>query len=162
MHLSRGILLAVALALPLTAVLPAVAADPPGESRETMRGPAAEHADALGPTMKDMGRSFKALVGQLANKAANAQSLELVSRMEADALKAKALVPPLAGEKQGDEREKYIAEYRVQLINLLDELLKVEKALVAGDNAQAQAMVSDLKRIMDAGHKEFRPHRDRE
>jgi hypothetical protein len=138
---------------------PAAAAAGKAEGGEH-RGPGGGE-NPLHLEMEAMGKSFKALRGQVSDPTKNESSLQLLEDLEKHTLAAKAMTPRGATTRPTDERAKYVADYRTDMANLLRVELEVEEALLDNKNDKAAEAVKTLADMMGEGHKEFRPKRKR-
>jgi hypothetical protein len=139
------------LALALTVCLPAA----PGLRAQEKR----EHKDPeteLGNTMEKMNGAWRKLRKQVADPAGNAASLELVATISACAEKALTFKPARVEDVPAADREKFIADYQVQMKDFGAQVRKLEEALKADDNATAAAIVQKMGAMQKEGHKEFK------
>lgn len=86
----------------------------------------------------------------------SAAALDGIVALEEAALAAKKLEPSMAT-KEKDESKKaaLVKDFRLRVIDLIAEMLKVEKALLAGDLEAASNGVKMLQKIEHDGHERF-------
>ncbi len=105
--------------------------------------------------MKDMDDAMKKLRGTLKSADKNAQSLELIAKIEQLGLTCKALVPSKAATLPEADRPKFIAAYRKDMALVIAEVCKMEMAVLDGDNAKAQESFDALKDQEEKSHDQF-------
>ncbi|HXQ79987.1 MAG TPA: cytochrome b562 [Opitutaceae bacterium] len=141
------------------------AADTPAPATAAPAAAPAAHEDEkkteLEMRMDRIGKAFRKLKKQVGDPAQNASSLELVSTMEAAAKEAVDFTPAKAEDLPQDQRAKFLEDFRSGIKNLQDLLAKLQDALAAGKNADAEKMVADIGDFEKKEHKEFRrPEKD--
>lgn len=119
-------------------------------------------ADDLHHGMEAMGKTFKALKGQINDPTKNQSSLALVEELEKQTLAAKGMTPRGASTRPTDERAKYLADYRIDMANLLRGEIELEEALIDGKQDKVAEAFQSLVDQMTEGHKAFRPKRKRD
>ena len=126
------------------------AAAPAAEKKEPKK------ADTeLAKQMEVIDQGMKKLRRSLRQKEQNAQSLELITQMQAAALACKAQTPVMTPTIPEAQRAKWLADYRKQMAQLLSEITNMEVALLDGDNEKAQQIHKKLGEMEDAGHEKF-------
>jgi type II secretory pathway component PulJ len=126
-------------------VMPAIAAD---EKHD--------HAhDAIMDAMEAMNKAYKKLKPQIADASKNASSLELISEMQKQTLIAKGNVPGRAAKTPTAQRAKFVADYRKSMIALMGEYLKLETAIIDGNNAEAEKIFANLNKLKEKEHEKF-------
>ncbi|MBI1191357.1 MAG: hypothetical protein GC200_11840 [Tepidisphaera sp.] len=119
-----------------------------GEGREG-RGPSVEGA------MKAMGRSLKALKGQIADANKKEENLSLVAAMEMACVNAKGGKPggpAMKAAKTDAEKQELTAKFRAHLIHLGHALLDLESQVMEGKTDEAKASIEKIEKIRDEGH----------
>ena len=87
-----------------------------------------------------------------------ATGLGHVVAMQAAVLSAKGETPPLTGEQAEDEQAAYVRDYRTSMIDLMDQLLDLERALLAEEWESANELMREgLVGVRDSGHERFKP-----
>jgi soluble cytochrome b562 len=150
--------LALPLALPL---LPkALRADdtPPAAPAPAVApaAPAEEKKTDLEMRMDKVGKAFRKLRKQVADPTQNASSLDLLKTMQEAAKEAAAFTPEKAADLPEDQRAKFTEDFKAGLQDLQDRFAKLQAALEAGKNDDAQAIVKDLVDFEKKEHKEFK------
>lgn len=106
--------------------------------------------------MDSMGQAWKKLKRQAADATKNAESLQLVATLRTSAEEAAKLEPAKAADVPAADREKFVADYRGGIKKMINELTKLEAALLAGKNDEAAKLIADIGALQKAGHKEFK------
>lgn len=148
----RLILSCLALALVAAPLVRAQDATPPPAAAP------AEKADKtdLEKQMDIVAKSFRKLKKQVSDATQNDDSAALVAKM-IDATKASAdLVPAKADSLSGDDKTKFIADYKTGIQGMVDKLTALQALIKAGKNDEAAAAVADLGKYETKEHKEFR------
>jgi hypothetical protein len=109
----------------------------------------------LSKHMEEIDANYKKLRKSVKSPAENAASLDLLTKMQHDTVASKALVPAKLSTVKEADRPKFIAGYRKEMAALLEHLCKIEVALVDNDNAKAEDLVKQIKKIEDDGHEKF-------
>jgi hypothetical protein len=84
-----------------------------------------------------------------------AESLGLLSEMQANVVQAKGMEPTLTAEKPKEEQAKFVADYRKKAVELIAFLLEIEKDLLDGKHADAAAKLKKTEEMEEAAHKIF-------
>ena len=145
--------------LPLLALLCSLAALPVLRAEDAApKKMSADKEDEteLGDKMDKMGGAFRKLGKQINDATKNEDSLKLVATMRASAEDALKLEPAKKADIPADQQAKFVADYQTQIKGLIADIDKLDAALKAGNNTDAAALLKDLKKDMDDGHKEFR------
>jgi|SRR4051812_16858502 soluble cytochrome b562 len=144
-HLTKSVLFVLVAAAMLVIA--------PGSSRLAF---AAEDKDTeLAKHMEEIQDNLKKLRKTVKDPAQNKASLEALTKIQLATVASKALPPKKAETKPEAERPKYIADYRKDMVALLDHLGKIEVALLDNDNAKAEELFKGLKKVEDDGHEKF-------
>ena len=79
-----------------------------------------------------------------------------IGALEEAAIAAKKLEPAMATEEKDEAKKAALVKYfRLQVIELIGEMLKIEKALIEGDLEAAGKGVTKLQKIEHEGHERF-------
>lgn len=134
----------------------------PGE-RGPGRGPGGPGAGGaefrnIDQAMKTLDRGFENLTKSIDSAADRDRVLMSLSQMERAAIFAKD--QKIEHIPDGADPKKAQDEFRGMGIDLLIELAKIEKMVLAGDTAGAKAGLKNLETIRDAGHDKFMEKED--
>jgi hypothetical protein len=135
-------LLAVACALAVAPVSTTFAAD----KEET----------ELSQKMDKMSGPFRALRRQIKDSAKNADSLEKLKTIKEYAQAALKLEPAQKATVPAADQAKYVAAYHAQMKEFIGLVSKVEAALKANNNAEAEKLVGAMAEAQKKGHDEFK------
>ena len=109
-------------------------------------GPAARADETpLGERMEKMGGAFRALRRQITDASKNADSLAKVATIRKNAEESLKFDPALAKDQPADKRQKFI-----ELCG------KLEAALKANINAEAEKLCAAMGDAQKAGHKQYK------
>jgi len=115
----------------------------------------ADEDSVLDQAMSKLNRGWRSLRAPAAS-GDFAKVLEALPAMQAAAVQAKGEVPErVAAEKDATRRAEQQTRFRLQMIGLLEELLALEKAAIAGDKEKLAASLEKVRGIQKAGHDEF-------
>jgi hypothetical protein len=152
---------AIALAASVSFVTPAARAaandEKPAAHARAAEGHHEGGENPLHEEMEAMGKAFKKIRSQVSDPTKNESTLQLVNELERHTLAAKSMTPRGAATRPTDERAKYLADFRVDLANVLRGELELEEALVDNKNDKAAESVQSIADMMSQGHKAFRP-----
>lgn len=150
--------LVAVLSLLVAAPLVSRAADPVPPPAATATEPAAKHdTTELEDRMEEMSSAFKRLRRQITDSSKNAQSLEQVAKLRASAEKAVNLTPAKAGDLSSESaRAKLKADYEEEMKHLLSELTRLETALKANDNTEAEKILREINNVQREAHKQYK------
>lgn len=109
--------------------------------------------DPLYVAMEKMDDALKALRKQVSDPAQNEASLKLIDEMQAQCVVAKALVPERAA-KEADKK-KFVAAYRLEMLKAMEEMVKLERAVLEGKNDEALNIAKGLTKVKNEGHEKF-------
>ena len=145
-------LMTIALLLPMIAIW---SLDPAGG------GVARADGDSkLDQGMEKLNRGFR---GMRRARGDIQKTLDLIPGMQEGALMSKGEVPHVIEEiKDEKARAEALKRYRIQMIDLMTELLVLEKAALNGEAESVTASVQKLGRLQKAGHDEFREEEEGE
>jgi soluble cytochrome b562 len=125
---------------------PAAAPAPKAEKPET----------ELTKQMDKMNGAFRKLRRQAKDATKNADSLAQVAILKEFALASAKLEPAKAATLPEADRKKWVDGYRAKMTETLANIDKLEAALKAGQNEEADKLVIELNNQQRAGHKEYR------
>jgi hypothetical protein len=117
--------------------------------------PAHDHTE-LGERMSALSRAFKKLRLQVADPAKNEDSLQLAATIRENAEASLQLEPEKTADLPEADRAKFKADFVARMKTLLADIAKLETALHANDNPEAEKIVQALADAQKEGHKEFR------
>ncbi len=121
--------------------------------------PAINAADAeteLGGKMDKMSGAFRALRRQITDASKNADSLAKLATIKENAQAALKLDPAMKADKPAAEQAKFVADYQAEMKKTIELLGKVEAALKANNNAEAEKLLGAVGDAQKAGHKQFK------
>jgi hypothetical protein len=84
-----------------------------------------------------------------------ADSLELIARIEQEALACKAMVPSRAAALPEAERQKFVNAYRKDMAGFITQVLQMEAAVIDGDSDKAMTLYKGLKTVEDDSHDKY-------
>ena len=67
------------------------------------------------------------------------------------------MIPKTAATQPADSKEKFVADYRKMMNEVLKSEMDLEQQLIAGDNAKAADTVKQLRGMEKDGHKAYQP-----
>ena len=134
----------------LLVTLPFVQADNHGGGHDE------HHHSELEDQMSAMNKAWRSIRRQIKDPAKNKSTLALVAKVKTAAQKSVKMTPMLAEEQKGAAREKFIANYSKAMKRTVGLIGELEKALEAGDNAGAEALVGKLNDARKKGHEKFK------
>jgi soluble cytochrome b562 len=137
--------LGLLLALLLPAALPA--ADLPKPDHEE---------SALDDSMSSMNSAFRKLRRQVADPQQNPASLALVAKLRAACEEATLGLPTKIARLPAKEQAAAKAAYVEKMQELITTVDKLATALKADKNPEAAALIKELTRLEEEGHKQFR------
>ena len=138
--IAAGILLAIAISLP----------DAPAAS------PVANAAGDLGQAMGQINRAVKVLAKGI-DKDTEGDALKALEEIERAILDAKAAAPESAAEIDEKKRDKFVADYRVMMLELLVEVCNAETAVVQGKYKNVAKVLTKLDTLKSQGHAKYNP-----
>ena len=114
-------------------------------------------ASPLEGQMKALGRPFKELKGMVqANKYDYDKVGTIAKNSETAAKKCATLLPEEVEKLQGDAKQKAAADYKKQMEDVAAGYVKLGEAAAKKDDAGIKASFDALRRLMQAGHDEYR------
>jgi soluble cytochrome b562 len=115
-----------------------------------------EEKTPLGKKMSAMNTAFKAVGRQIDDPSKNASTLEQLAVIETNAKAALALEPAKKDKTPAAEQAKFLADYQAGIKQLLVTVDKLKTVIKAGKNAEAGAILDEMKAEQKDGHKDFR------
>ncbi|MBM3989816.1 MAG: hypothetical protein FJ298_02290 [Planctomycetes bacterium] len=109
----------------------------------------------LEQSMEAMADSIRALRRSLRDPSKQADSLAGLAKLEADIVAAKSQTPRRAAKLSEAERPRFVADYRSEMIRMLEQALVVEKAVLGGQQEAALAAFEELRGLEDPAHARF-------
>jgi soluble cytochrome b562 len=106
--------------------------------------------------MSEINRAIKALDEGIDKDSVDATLGHLLS-IEKAILDAKGQTPPSAEEEDEKKRERFVAEYRVLMLDLLKQVCDAEAAVVQGKYRDAEKIIGKLDSTKSRGHGKFNP-----
>lgn len=110
----------------------------------------------MGESMEKVSSAFRRVRRMVASPENNAQVLELLATMRAEAIAAGKHEPAMAKDIPEAGRAKFVADFNQRMKEFIAAIEKTEAAVKAGDNATAATLVSELAAMQKAGHKDFK------
>jgi soluble cytochrome b562 len=107
--------------------------------------------DQLQDNYRDLGRGLRDVSAETAP-----ELLESVQKMQMLTVEAKPMVPESLKDMSGEEKEQKLKSYRLRMLETVDILNKMERALLNNEFDKTDALWDELKAEKDAGHEEFK------
>ncbi len=117
---------------------------------------AAEVETELGGKMEKMGGAFRALRRQITDASKNADSLAKVATIRQHAEASLKLDPAMKKDLPAAKQAKFVADYQAEMKKFIALCGKLEAALKANNNAEAEKLCAQLGDAQKAGHKSFK------
>ncbi len=117
---------------------------------------AAEAETELGKKMEKMGGAFRALRRQITDASKNADSLAKLATIKENAMASLKLEPAMKADKPAADQKKFVADYQAEMKKFIEQVTKVEVALKANNNAEAEKLLAGVGDAQKAGHKQFK------
>jgi hypothetical protein len=146
---NRFLSLALICGLALLPSLRAADAAPKGMSGK-------EPDTELGDKMDKISAAYKKLGKQINDATKNEDSLAQVAIIHESVDAALKLEPAKKADIPAADQAKFVADYQTAMKAFLDQVVKLEAALKANDNATAAKILATFKGMEDDDHKEFR------
>ncbi len=124
-----------------------------------LRAQSTEDKAPLGKKMSAMNAAFRTIGQQVADSSKNASTLEQVTIFETNAKEALAFEPEKKAQIESAGQEKFVADFRAGLQKLIDTAAKLHEAVAAGKNADAAAIVEQMRTMQRESHQVFRIRR---
>jgi len=109
----------------------------------------------LSKKMDKMGSAFRGLRRQIADSSKNADSLAKIKIMRENAEASAKLEPAMKADIPAAKQQKFVDDYRAKMKEFMGLLDKVEAALKANQNAEAEKLVGTIADHQKKSHKEF-------
>jgi soluble cytochrome b562 len=110
------------------------------------------------PLLKDMEviqDQLKFLRRNLKKPEENPASLAALQEMQRAAVACKGMSFPMADRAEEEAKAELIKGYKLETIGLIESMLQMERALLAGDNDKARELYKDVKAFEDSGHEKY-------
>ncbi len=117
---------------------------------------AAEPETELGGKMDKMSGAFRALRRQIADATKNTDSLAKLATIKENAQASLKLDPAWKADKPAADQAKFVTDYQADMKKFIELVGKVEAALKAGNNTEAEKLVGEMGSAQKAGHKQFK------
>ena len=141
-------ILLIPLICVLAAVLSVQAQDKGAKSTES--------ETELETKMEEINAAYRKLNRQVKDSEKNADSLEQVSIIKQNATAALKLEPKMKAEISAADQAKFVADYQAGMKDFVANVAKLEAALKADKNEDAENMMKTLKQGQKDGHKQFK------
>ena len=115
----------------------------------------------LGNKMDAMGSAFRALRRQVKDSSKNADSLAKVATIKENAQASLKLDPAKAATVPAGERKKFVSDYQARMKEFIGLADKLEKALKANDNAEAEKLLGVMADAQKKGHADFQKKKEK-
>lgn len=119
-------------------------------------GFSADAETELGGKMEKIGGAFRALRRQVADPSKNADSLTKVATIRENAEASLKLEPAKKADVPAAQQKKFVDDYRAEMRKFLELTGKLEAALKANNNAEAEKLLTQLNDQQKASHKQFK------
>lgn len=110
----------------------------------------------LGKKMEKMSGAFRRLTRQIKDSSKNEDSLKQIAIIRENAEASAKLEPDLKKEIPSAKQAKFVADYRAKMKSFLADLGKLEAAIKAGNNAEAESLLATVKKAQKDGHTDFK------
>lgn len=107
--------------------------------------------------MEEINVAYRRLGRQVTDATKNADSLTRAATIRQFATSALELTPKKAAELPESERAKFVAAYREKMKAFIGDVEKLEAALKANNNEEAERLLGLLRDAQEEGHRDFRP-----
>lgn len=124
---------------------------------------AADHEEEHSPLedqMSAMNKAWRSIRRQVKDPAKNASTLKLIATVKAAAVKSAKMTPMLAEERKGGDKKQFVGDFQKAMKHTIGLIGDLEKAIKAGNNAKAEAIVGKLNDARSDGHDNFKPEDD--
>lgn len=85
----------------------------------------------------------------------NPASLAALQEMQRAAVACKGMSFPMADRAEGAAKAELVKGYKLETIGLIESMLQMERALLAGDNDKARELYKTVKAFEDSGHEKY-------
>jgi cytochrome c556 len=110
----------------------------------------------LGKKMEAINKAYGTLRRQVADATKNEDSLKQIATIRENAEASLKLQPKKTDTVAADEKAKFVSGYQAQMKKFIADLDKVEAAIKAGNNSEANTLMATLKQDQSDGHNEYR------
>ena len=110
----------------------------------------------LGKHMEKMSGAFRRLGRQVKDAAKNEDSLTQIAIIREHAEASTKLEPERKKLVPADKQEKFVTDYRAKMKSFLTDLGKLEAAIKAGNNVEAETLLATVKQDQKEGHTDFK------
>lgn len=111
--------------------------------------PLAKHMDSINDHLRT-------LRGQIGDASKKVENLAIVQTVREDFKAARELVPELAADLAGPDREAFLKAFKAQIDKVLVTVSDLEKAISTDMGNQAQELLVKLNDIKKEGHSQFK------
>ena len=115
----------------------------------------------LGNKMDAMGSAFRALRRQIKDPSKNADSLAKLATIKENAQASMKLEPAKTATVPAGDRKKFVSDYQARMKEFIALTDKVEKALKANDNAEAEKLLGAMADAQKKGHADFQKKKEK-
>ena len=122
---------------------------------------AEEPETELSNKMDAMGSAFRALRRQIKDPAKNEDSLTKLATIKENAQASLKLEPAKKTTLPAGEQKKFVADYQARMKEFVGLVDKVEKALKANNNAEAEKLVGAMADAQKKGHADFQKKKEK-
>ena len=133
----------------------------PAMTRADEAGQKGEQSSELGDSMEKMNGAFRKLRRQVTDPAQNESSLALVAKMRSTVVESAKYLPDKISKLPAEAQAEAKASYADKMKELLATTDELAEALKAGKNEQAVKIIEELHLQEEAGHKAFRPKKQK-
>lgn len=105
--------------------------------------------------MEDMSSTLRKLRRSVRKSSANADSLENLIKLQVETIDSKEMTPENAGKRSGAAKDKFNRGYRMAMVEVTVEMLRMEQQIMDGDNSAAMKTLLGLLKQKDKGHEEY-------
>ncbi|MEY4939558.1 MAG: hypothetical protein RIQ93_1293 [Verrucomicrobiota bacterium] len=110
----------------------------------------------LGKKMEKMSGAFRRLSRQIKDPSKNEDSLKQIAIIRENSEASAKLEPDLKKEIPAAKQAKFVEDYRAKMKSFLADLGKLEAAIKAGKNAEAESLLATVKQGQKEGHTDFK------
>jgi len=150
----------ILIAALVACITPTLRAEDAPAGDQPKHAPAAKPSD-MHTEMEAMNKAIRTLNKTIADPKKLDANLAAVNELQLHTVACKGMVPKTAATQPAADKDKFIAEYRKQITEVLKTELELEQQLIAGDNAKAAETVKSLRSLEKEGHKQFQPPDDK-
>lgn len=115
----------------------------------------------LSQKMDKMGSAFRALRRQVKDSSKNADSLAKVATIKENAIASMKLEPAKKATVPAADQKKFVAAYQAKMKEFVQLTEKLETALKANNNEEAEKLLGAMADAQKKGHGEFQKKKDK-